>query len=72
MLFLATILAGKGFHSIQETGLLGVTSVPFSFRFELAGVYPTFQTLTAQVVVAFLVIMLWIYGRKPSEASARA
>lgn len=71
MLFLATILAGKGLHSIQETGLIGVTSVPFSFRFELAGVYPTIQTLTAQVVVAFLVIMLWTYGRKPSATSAR-
>jgi high-affinity iron transporter len=70
MLFLATILAGKGFHSIQETGWLGVTSVPYSIRFELAGVYPTAQTLVAQVVVALLVIFLWIYGRKPSAVGA--
>lgn len=70
MLFLATILAGKGFHSIQETGWLGVTAVPFSLRFELAGVYPTLQTLLAQVVVASLVILLWVYGRKPSPSRA--
>lgn len=71
MLFLATILAGKGFHSIQETGWLGVTSLPVSFRFELAGIYPTLQTLSAQIVVAALVVLLWVYGRKPSAARAR-
>lgn len=72
MLFLATILAGKGFHSIQETGILGVTSLPFSFRFELAGIYPTLQTVVAQIVVASLVCMLWIYGRKPNSKVSKA
>lgn len=71
MLFLATILAGKGLHSIQETGLLGVTSLPIAIRFELAGIYPTLQTTLAQIVVAFLVIFLWLYGRKPSGTSAK-
>lgn len=71
MLFLATILAGKGLHSIQETGWLGVTSLPFSLRFELAGVYPTLQTLMAQVIVAILVVLLWVYGKKPSISKIR-
>lgn len=71
MLFLATILAGKGLHSIQETGLLGVTSLPFSLRFELAGVYPTLQTISAQIVVAAVVICLWMIGRTPSTVKVR-
>lgn len=66
MLFLATILTGKGLHSIQETGLLGVTSLPFRFRWDLAGVYPTLETLVSQAVVAILVLILWFYGRRPS------
>jgi high-affinity iron transporter len=66
MLFLATILAGKGVHSLQETGLVGVTSVPLALRWELAGVFPTLQTLLAQIIVAALVMILWRSGRKPS------
>lgn len=66
MLVLATILAGKGIHSLQEAGVFGVGALPFRIRFELLGLYPTIQTITAQLTTAFLVLALWVYGKKPS------
>lgn len=71
MLILATILTGKGLHSVQETGWLTVTSMPFRFRWELAGIYPTLETAVAQMVVCALVIFIWNYGRKPSPVRAQ-
>lgn len=65
MLVLATILAGKGFHSLQEAGAIGVTSTPLHFRIDLIGVYPTIQTAVAQVITFGLVLAAWIYGKSP-------
>ena len=67
MLFLATILTGKGIHSIQETGLIGVTPIRLPLRWELAGLYPTFETIIGQIIACILVFTLWNVGRKPSS-----
>ena len=70
---LAFILTGKGLHSLQETGALGVTSARWSFRSEIFGLYPTVETLLPQVVVLALIIALWRFGKRPSRRlSARA
>ncbi len=70
MLVLATILAGKGVHALQEAGVFDVGAVPLKMRFELFGFYPTSQTLLAQVVTALLVGMLWYLGTRPSSKVA--
>lgn len=67
MLALATILAGKGLHSLQEAGVLSVTSLPIHFRIDLVGVYPTIQTMMAQVLTFVLVLGLWVYGNRPMK-----
>lgn len=72
MLVLATVLAGKGVHSLQEAGLFGVNALPIRMRFELLGLYPTMQTVLAQLLIAALVIVLWNYGRKPAVQSRAA
>jgi high-affinity iron transporter len=72
MLALSTILIGKGLHSVQETGLLRVTSAPVNLHFELLGIYPTLETLTGQVIVFILVLAIWVYGKKPSSPSVSA
>lgn len=69
MLALATILAGKGFHSLQEAGALGVTTIPVHLRFDLIGIYPTMQTATAQIITFVLVLSAWVYGKRPSTKS---
>lgn len=58
MIVLAFILAGKGVHSLQEAGLIPASTVALNFRFDLVGIYPSMQTLSAQ---AFVVLMfLWV------------
>jgi high-affinity iron transporter len=66
MLVLATILSGKGIHSLQEAGVFGVGAFPIRLRYELIGLYPTVQTISAQVITALLVFSLWVYGKRPS------
>lgn len=52
---LAVILAGKGIHSLQEVGLVPVHGMPL-FRLEQLGIYPTWETTIAQVIVLLIVI----------------
>lgn len=65
MAVLAVILTGKGLHSFQEIGLVGVNNSPISFHFDLLGLYPTWQTLISQIMILGLVIILWNYSKKP-------
>ncbi|MBI4041307.1 MAG: cytochrome c/FTR1 family iron permease, partial [Deltaproteobacteria bacterium] len=57
---LSLILTGKGFHALQETGLLSITQTPVSWRFDLLGVYPTVETLLPQLFVLSLCVTLWM------------
>ena len=52
---LAVILAGKGIHSLQEVGLVPVHGMPL-FRLEQLGIYPTWETTIAQLVVLLIVV----------------
>lgn len=65
---LAFILTGKGVHSLQESGLLTSTPAMPYLRWELAGLYPSWETLIAQILVLTLVVVLWVRGKKPSPA----
>ena len=56
---LSVILIGKGIHALQETGLLSVTQSPLGWRFDLLGVYPTLETMLAQVLIVGMVVLLW-------------
>ncbi len=67
MLVLSTILAGKGFHSFQEAGFVGVTALPWRFRVDLIGLYPTAETILAQCVTFVAVVALWVYGSRPGK-----
>ena len=63
---LAVILAGKGIHSLQEAGWLSSHASPLSLRVELLGMFPTTETLLAQLLVFLLVAALWKITRKAS------
>ncbi len=52
---LAVILAGKGIHSLQEVGLVPIHGMPL-FRLEQLGIYPTWETTVAQLVVLLIVV----------------
>ena len=55
---LAFILAGKAVHSMQEAGLLESTLFPINLRFDTIGLFPTWQTIVAQVSILLLAVVL--------------
>jgi high-affinity iron transporter len=65
MIALSVILAGKGAHSLQETGFFGVTPFLGHLRVETIGLYPTLQTVLSQVIVLSASVGLWVIGRRP-------
>jgi len=71
---LAVILAGKGIHSFQETGhspIHGISFLPRVDFFELFGIFPTVETLIAQLIVLGIVIyiMKFVNRTKPTPKS---
>ena len=67
MMILAVVLAGKGAHSLQEAGLISVTTLPLPLRIDLLGVYPSYQTALVQVAVILLLFILLFRDRKHSH-----
>ena len=69
---LAVVLVGKGVAALQEAGWisLGLVQAP---RVDLLGIYPTWQTLVAQLTVAVAAALgFWINlrgGRVPVPRS---
>jgi len=61
--FLSVVLVGKGIHSLQEIGWLSVTATPFSFNVNLIGLYPTMQTLIAQLIILSILVVVWNYPK---------
>jgi high-affinity iron transporter len=47
---LAVTLVGKGIHSFQEAGVINQTFLNFE-AIDLLGIFPTWQTLSAQVLM---------------------
>jgi high-affinity iron transporter len=70
MIGLAFILAGKGVHSLQEAGILTVSSLPFNPRIDLVGVFPTMETVAAQVVLVGIFAGLMLFERKAKSVVA--
>jgi high-affinity iron transporter len=62
---LAVILMGKGIHSLQEVGMLSITSTPFNWRFEILGIFPSWECWSAQVLTVATAVALWNLGSKP-------
>jgi high-affinity iron transporter len=50
---LAIVLTGKGIAALQEAGWIGVLTAPLP-RIELLGIYPTWQSVIAQAIVALV------------------
>ena len=67
---LAVVLAGKGVAGLQEAGILGVMPLANVPRIEILGLFPTTQTVLAQIAaIGVLVAGFWYSGR--SAAAAR-
>jgi high-affinity iron transporter len=64
MVLLSVILIGKAVHSFQEVDLLPISLSPLNLHFDWFGIYPTRETLFAQLLVLGFSVFLWIYGKK--------
>ncbi len=67
---LAVVLAGKGVAALQEAGMIGVTPLAGFPRSVILGVYPTLETLLAQLVMAALLAIGFLVARRRSPATA--
>ena len=52
---LAVVLAGKGVAGLQEAGWLGASPI-MAPRIELLGMYPSAETVLAQIVVLLIAV----------------
>ena len=68
MLALAVIYTGKGVHELQETGLIGETILAALPRIPALGLYPTPQTLTAQIALLATGLLLNRHTTAPSRS----
>lgn len=59
MAILSIVLVGKAVHSFQEAGIISASSLPWNLRFDLLGVFATYQTWFAQLVTFCFLYMLW-------------
>ncbi len=68
---LAFILAGKAVRSLQEAGLLNVSYLPWNIRFDTIGLFPTWQSITAQVITFAIAMFLINFTGTKKEAVIR-
>jgi high-affinity iron transporter len=68
MVVLAVVLVGKGFAALQEAGIIGMNLLSDWIRFEPLGIYPTMQSLGAQLLTLALTIGIWMYMERPKQS----
>jgi high-affinity iron transporter len=64
---LAVVLIGKGVAALQEAGLLDITPIAGP-SIDLLGIYPSLQTVMAQVIVAFIVLISMVMNTRAQKA----
>lgn len=64
IILLAIILIGKGIHSLQESGWIGVTTLPNMIRVQWLGVFPTLQTVLGQLGLIGLIIITYVINNR--------
>lgn len=53
---LAVVLTGKGVSALQEAGWISVHHLDFIPKIDLIGIYPTIETIVAQLLVLFIIV----------------
>lgn len=66
---LAVVLAGKGMAGLQEAGLLPITPLALP-RIELLGLYPTWQTVAAQLLVLLAAVVAYLFNQRSGRRLA--
>lgn len=67
---LSIVLVGKGIHAIQETGYIGISPFPVHINIGVLGIYPTVQTMVAQLCVLLATFGIWRYQNRTLTATS--
>jgi high-affinity iron transporter len=67
---LAVVLIGKGTSALQEAGYLSITPWPGFPRNAFLGVYPTGETIIAQLAMIVLLVLGFAWNRRSAQAKA--
>lgn len=62
IILLSVILIGKGVHSMQESGWVTATGVGLIPQVDWLGIYPTIETLLAQVALLAIVFLSYYFN----------
>lgn len=69
---LSIVLVGKGIHAIQETGYLNITPFLVHINIGVLGIYPTLQTLGAQLFVLLATWFIWRFQNRTTTAAPKS
>lgn len=70
MAVLTVVLAGKGVAALQEAGLVDIAPLSDVPRLSMLGVFPTWQSLLAQLLMAVAVALGFAWNRRSEARSA--
>jgi len=63
---LAVVLAGKGIAALQEAGLIGIMPLDHFPRITVLGLFPSVETIAAQILVAVALVVGFGWNRRSS------
>lgn len=72
MYVLAISFAGGGIKELQEGGVVGMTAIAGMDSIELLGIYPTWETLTPQIILVLIAVAGVIYQRRKQDPAMPA
>lgn len=69
--YMAFVFAGRGVAELQEGGIISTTVLPWAPRIPALGIYPTLESLAAQLVLAVLLVfaLAWTFIIAPTRVS---
>ena len=69
---LTVVLAGKGIAALQEAGLIGIEPLTGFPRVSMLGMFPTLQTVVAQMLALAGIVAGYFYNRRKAVAFLNA
>jgi high-affinity iron transporter len=70
MAALTVVLAGKGVSALQEAGIIDIAPVADAPRLSMLGVFPTWQSILAQLLMAVAIAIGFHFNRRKGASAA--
>lgn len=70
MALLTIVLAGKGVAALQEAGIIDIAPVAGGIRIAMLGIFPTLQSMAAQLLMLVAVVAGFILNRRRAAVAA--